>query len=277
MTSVVSGQCVLTLLYSNRAGQGQVLAQQLYTFPGPTATFSDLMVTQPLAGSWIFTGVATLSEPICPSSGACSWSGFVVVEPAGVGCPPALAPGSGPAALWAGPARDSPGTESGTVSEVWDWDTSPAGFDWCGYIDGPGAPAAGAGLAGEWPVTSPPPPVTPAPASPPTPTSSGAPNSKPKYTMTLSNLRTWVWSAAVEQFYGSRTKTKLAVFRVKECRSLSSGRFRCTLSWQKKPYAFAGTATVGNLNPTTGSFRFGLSIVRRDQATGARKRINIPY
>jgi hypothetical protein len=81
----------------------------------------------------------------------------------------------------------------------------------------------------------------------------------------------------VDYFYRGRGNTKLTAFRVKSCKKLSSGRFRCSVSWQKRPYAFAGAVTMGGVNPRTGSFQFGFSLTRRNLKTGARKHINVAY
>lgn len=275
VTNVVSGECVLNLYYTDGAGQAQILAQELYRFPGPTATFSfSAFPEMPLGGgNWSVPATVTLSEPICPSSGGCSWFGFVITEPSGVGCPLTLAPGSGPTPLWTSPTLDAPGTESAEVSLAWNWNTSPSGFDWCGYINGPAAATTGAGLVGESPDTSAPPVPMPPPAS----INSSRPAHKPKYTMTLSDLPSWMRAVAVDNFYRARRTTRLAAFHVTDCRRQHDGRFRCRVSWRKHPYAFAGTVTVGDLDPTTGHFGFGLAIVRGDQATGTRKRIHVPY
>jgi hypothetical protein len=64
--------------------------------------------------------------------------------------------------------------------------------------------------------------------------------------------------AAVDKFYGARGSTKLTGFRVHGCKKLSSGRFRCNVSWQKKPYTYTGSVTMGNVNAKTGHFRFRL-------------------
>lgn len=94
--------------------------------------------------------------------------------------------------------------------------------------------------------------------------------------MTLGNIREWVWSAVIDQFYGPRHATKVTAFRVAHCAKQRSGRFRCGASWKRKPYAFAGTVTIGSLNPSTGRFRSGFSLVRRNTLTGA-KRVNLAY
>jgi hypothetical protein len=153
VTQVASGNCLLTLRYNDLAGT-QVLAQQPYSFPGPAATFSGVTGTTPLAGDLVASASVTLSEPICPSDGACAWFGFVIAEPASVGCPAAITPGSGPAPIWVGDVLDSPGTESATLSQGWNLSSGP--LLWCGYIDGPGAPGAGAGLFGQATYTRPP-------------------------------------------------------------------------------------------------------------------------
>lgn len=176
VTQVASGQCMLTLRYNDLSGSGQVLAQQPYTFPSPNASFTAVSGNTSSPGPFLLaTASVTLSEPICPSDGACSWFGFVVAEPASTGCPAAVDPGYGPTAVWVGQVLDGPGTESASVSQV--WNTAAGPLLWCGYIDGPGAPGAGAGLFGQATYTPPSLPAAPSPSSPaPTPTP------KPKYT-----------------------------------------------------------------------------------------------
>ena len=109
VTQVASGQCMLTLRYVDISGANDVLAQQPYTFSSPAAIFTDVTGTASGTGPFLATASATLSEPICPSDGACSWFGFVVAEPASTGCPASIDPGSGPAPsgsapCWTGPA-----------------------------------------------------------------------------------------------------------------------------------------------------------------------------
>jgi hypothetical protein len=270
-TQVAAGQCMLTLQYNDISGDSEVLAQQAYTFPAPTATFSGVSGTTPVADSVIASASVTLSEPICPSDGACAWFGFVLAEPASSGCPAELAPDSGPAAVWVGSVLDSPGTENATVSQEWDISSGP--LLWCGYIDGPGVPGSGAGLVGQATYTPPTPTQSTPQPSPQSPTSTP----KPEFTMTLGNIRKWAWSAAVDRFYGARSATKLSAFRVSNCKRLSTGRFRCNVSWQKKPYAFAGTVTMGNLNGTTGHFEFGFSLNRRNMSTGTTTQVKVAY
>jgi len=268
ITQVASGQCMLTLRYVDISGANDVLAQQPYTFPSPAAIFTDVTGTASGTGPFLATASATLSEPICPSDGACSWFGFVVAEPASTGCPASIDPGSGPAPVWVGAVLDGPGAENADLSQV--WNTAAGPLVWCGYIDGPGAPEAGAGLFGQATYTPPasqPPPSSPAPTATP----------QPKYTMTLANIRTWALSAVLDQFYGGRGSTKLTAFRTTGCKKLGSGRFRCIVSWRKKPYTFAGTVTTGHVNVNTGHFEFGFSLTRRNLKTGARKHINVAY
>lgn len=274
---VASGQCMLILRYDDLSGASQILAQQPYTFPSPSATFTDVNGTPPVAGSLFGSLSASasvvLSEPVCPSDGACSWFGYVIIEPASVGCPAEIAPGAGPTPVWVGDVLDSPGTEGATLSHGWSITAGP--LLWCGYIDGPGVQGSGASLVGQATYTSPfagpPPPPVPPPA--PAPTS----KPKPKYTMTLANIRGWAWSAAVDQFYRARASTRLTAFRVRGCTKSGSGRFRCTVSWRKNLYAFAGTVTMGGLNGRTGHFEFGFSLTRRNTMTGTRKSITVRY
>ena len=98
-----------------------------------------------------------------------------------------------------------------------------------------------------------------------------------KYVITSSNVRAWAWAAVVDQFYGARSATKLTAFRVTHCAKQRSGRFRCHVSWRKSQYAFAGTVTAGSVNPRTGQFKFGFSLLRRNTHTGAKKRVNLAY
>ena len=273
-TQVASGRCILTLLYNDISGDHEVLAQQPYTFPAPAATFSGVSGGTPVAGTIIASVSATLSEPICPSDGACAWFGFVVAKPASSGCPQEIDPGFGPAPVWVGPVLDSPGTESAVLTQ--DWNIGAGPLLWCGYIDGPGVPGTGAGLVGQATYTPPPPPVSSSPSSPSSPTAPTA-TPEPKYTMTLANIRAWALSAVLDRFYGARARTELKAFQLKGCKRLTSGRFRCGVSWQKTPYAFTGNVTVGNLDGQTGRFRFGFSLTRRNARTGVRKHISVSY
>jgi hypothetical protein len=226
-----------------------------------------------VAGSLLATASVTLSEPICPSNGACAWFGFVVAEPASTGCPAAIDPGYGPAPVWVGQVLDGPGTVSAVLSQG--WNTVAGSLVWCGYIDGPGAPGVGAGLFGQATYTSP--PAQPSLPSASSPAPAATPRPKPKYAMTLANIRSWALSAVLDQFYAGRARTKLTSFRAAGCTKLSSGRFRCKVAWTKKPYAFTGTVTMGNVNARTGHFQFGLTLTRRDLKTGARKHIHVTY
>jgi hypothetical protein len=125
----------------------------------------------------------TLTEPICPSSGACARFGWVDREPPATGCPATLAAGADPAPEWVGPVLNWPGTETAYVTIV--TDVSAAPFLWCGYIEGPGVPGSGGSLVGQVLVTPPPdatagalptpPPATPTPGPAPSPPKPNAP------------------------------------------------------------------------------------------------------
>lgn len=106
---------------------------------------------------------------------------------------------------------------------------------------------------------------------------SSRPAPKPKPTMTLPDPPRWMRAVAADTFYRARRTTRLAAFHVTDCRRQHDGRFRCRVSWRKHPSTFAGTVTVGDLDLTTGHFGFGLTIVRRDQATGTTTRIHVRY
>jgi hypothetical protein len=138
-----------------------------------------------------------------------------------------------------------------------------------------------------WPAP-PVPPYTPPTSEPAAPASPAAPSTQPtrpiaapvshaKYKMALGRLFNWAWSAVVDRFYGARGNTKLTALRVRSCRRLSNGHFRCNMSWQKRPYSFSGTVVMGDLNSKTGEFRFGFSLSRRNLGTGAKRRINVAY
>jgi hypothetical protein len=98
-----------------------------------------------------------------------------------------------------------------------------------------------------------------------------------KRVMTLSNIGDWVSAAVIDQFYSGHRGTELTAFRVSHCAKDRSGRFRCDVSWKRAPYAFAGTVTVGGLNPSTGHFRSGFTLIRRNTLTGGKKRVERTY
>ena len=96
-----------------------------------------------------------------------------------------------------------------------------------------------------------------------------------RYVMTVASARQWALSAVITRLYGNRRATTLTAFGVSGCVTLSGGRLRCQVSWRKPPYTYTGRITLGNLNPTTGTFKSSLSLVRRNMRTGEKKRITL--
>lgn len=128
------------------------------------------------------------------------------------------------------------------------------------------------------PIVSSPPPAQGAPAVPTSPSVAGiVKGASTKLVIRLDNVRQWVRSAVIGRFYGGRAATKLTAFRVSHCSKQRSGRFRCSVSWQRPPYSFAGTVTVGSLNATTGHFRSAFALVRRNLRTGIKLRVDRAY
>ena len=84
VASVASGACTLTLSYHDLLGS-KVLAQTPYAFPSPNATFQDVGASGQTQTTVSISANVVVSEPICPSDGACSWFGLVTVEPASSG------------------------------------------------------------------------------------------------------------------------------------------------------------------------------------------------
>jgi hypothetical protein len=116
---------------------------------------------------------------------------------------------------------------------------------------------------GGWPA--PPPPTAP-PSPPPAPKT---------YTMTLHNLRSYVRWTVLDDFYGSKNIPGMpAGLRVWSCKKLKqAGWFRCQLSWRRGVNTFAGSITMGAVNPKTDAFRSGGTVERTNTKTHAQMRI----
>jgi hypothetical protein len=101
---------------------------------------------------------------------------------------------------------------------------------------------------------------------------------KPKYSLNNHNVKNWALAAVIDEFYGGRVRRSTPKdLHLNHCVALQSGRFRCDVSWLSALYGFGGRVTVGNVNPRTGRFRFGFTLVRTTTLTGARKRISVSY
>ena len=98
-----------------------------------------------------------------------------------------------------------------------------------------------------------------------------------RYVMTVATAGQWALAAVITRLYGNRRATTLTAFHVSGCVTLSGGRLRCQVSWRKPPYSYSGTITLGNLNPTTGTFKSSLNVLRQNTRTGAKKRITLRY
>jgi hypothetical protein len=66
-------------------------------------------------------------------------------------------------------------------------------------------------------------------------------------------------------------------FRATHCKRRAAGRYRCDVSWRHGSYAFAGTAEIGSVNVYTGTYRYGLRVVRTDVRTHRRRTFTVAY
>jgi hypothetical protein len=271
VSAIAEGSCTLDLNYIAGSGS-EVIASVPYTFPSEIASFVPAGTVD---GDSVNAQASVFFEqPVDPEDGDSSWFGFVVpIAASAGGCPSTASTTSG--AAWVGDVQYQPGSESGLATT--EWSVSKGTLDWCGYIDGPGTPGGAAGLlVGQSSYTPSALPTTPTTSKPTTSTPTKS-SPTPKYTLTVATAKTWADSAIDDQFYKANYKTKLTGLKVSDCEKLQNGRVQCAVAWTKAPYSYKGTTQMGSLNAETGRFRFQFTLTRTTTATGAKKRLSIPY
>lgn len=269
--TLVSGDCILTLNYSDGSTSGWVpIADASFSVPDPsgsigTPTYNGMTATAPVS----------ITQQLCPGNGSCDWFGTAEAQHT-AGCLSYEILSIGPigTTVWSNTLMTTPGTYNGTMSVPLST-TQPTWV--CLYVQGPQstaqAPAPGAILVAEQGFNVAQTTTTTTATSTP-----AAPAAPPKYSLTTSNAGRWAQNAIFDQFY-RHTVVRLGHFAISGCHhpAPSDPRYACRVRWSKGSWAYSGSVLMGNVNAKTGYFRFGFNLVAQNSHTHKRRRINVAY
>lgn len=90
--------------------------------------------------------------------------------------------------------------------------------------------------------------------------------------LSLKTAEVWVFFA-LEYNFKYRPRTSVA----SNCKREHTGRYRCNDSWSHDQYAFAGWVEVGKLDVYTGTYKYGLNVVRTEVPTHRRRTFSVAY
>lgn len=234
----------------------ELVATAPYQYPSPSGSIGSIVdFAIPFQPGDELTVYDTVTEPYTGPP-EWSWTTALAALPGQLPCPVTQ-----PAAGAYGPIIKLALTEGQTLHIA--PPVASGTLTFCLYVDIYRAPEEDDYLVAEKTYAFPTIP-TPAPKTPPP-----AARYKP---LTLSTAGSWVKQAVKFQFHYTP-----AHYRANNCRRRSPNRYRCNTSWRHSHYKFTGWVEIGQVNPTTGHYTYGLHIIRTDTHTHRHKTITIRY